>query len=371
MVWLLPMLVIGVMVIHNPWKRTVTQLYHEASSNWRAGKDLYRGPTGMNYLPHFAVVFKPFQLLPVPLGDLLWRLSAAALLAFGIWRWIKPSSGDLAPRTFLWASVLALPLCLGALRNGQSNAMFSALTLNAVGSLSRKQWWTSAGLIVLALAIKPLGLVLLLLAPVVYTPLRWRCALAIVGFAAFPFLFADPGYVLAQHQAFLANIKSCADVTQHRFADINGIFRTFGAPIPPAASKWLRVFAGMVTAGLWWLGARRLPEPSRALWLYVLATSYLMLFNPMNEFNSYVIFGPAAALWSACLMAKTDYRRLGWITAAMLLSMGLLPTLLRPFFGNFFALFWHPLMTAGFISLLTWHVLRSQEAVQTCLPEMP
>jgi len=77
LVWLIPMLIIGAMVIHNPWKRTVTHLYHEASANWWAGNDLYQGPTGMNYLPHFAIVFRPFQLLPVPVGDLLWRFSAA------------------------------------------------------------------------------------------------------------------------------------------------------------------------------------------------------------------------------------------------------------------------------------------------------
>src|SRR5207244_3147947 len=161
LIWLIPMLIISVMAIHNlshkPWNHTVTGLYHEASADWWAGKDLYHGPAGMNYLPAFAIVFKPFQALPVPVGDVLWRISAAVMA--------------------------------------------------------------------LALAVKPLGLVLLMLAPVVYAPLRWRLAVAMAGFVLFPFLFAPPGYVVEQHRSFSANIKACAEVTEHRFADINGILR--------------------------------------------------------------------------------------------------------------------------------------------------
>lgn len=371
LVWLIPMIIIGAMVIHNPWKRTVTHLYHAASANWWEGKDLYQGPAGMNYLPHFAIVFRPFQLLPVPVGDLLWRFSAAALLAFGIWRFVKLVSAGAAPRIFLWVSVVALPLCLAALRNGQSNAMFAGLTVNAVVCLYRKEWWGSVGLIILALAIKPLGLVLLLLAPVVYPPVRWRSAVAVAAFLVFPFLFARTDYVLAQHRSFIANIKSCAVVNQHRFADINGVFRTFGTAIPPTTSKFVRLIAGMLTAGLLWFGSRRVGEPLSALWLYALATAYLMLFNPMNEANSYVIFAPAAGLWFGYWIQQNGARKAGWAAAAMLISMGLLPTAVRPLFGNSFALFWHPVMTGGFVGLVTWYVLTQQKPVQVCLQEQP
>jgi hypothetical protein len=55
----------------------------------------------------------------------------------------------------------------------------------------------------------------------------------------------------------------------------------------------------------------------------------------------------------------------------MVISMGLLPAALRPLFGNTFALFWHPVMTAGFVCLVAWHVLSHREPVQVCLPEQP
>ena len=43
-----------------------------------------------------------------------------------------------------------------------------------------------------------------------------------------------------------------------------------------------------------------------------------------------------------------------WLCAAMVLTMGLLPELLRPLFGNRFALAWHPAMTLVFLAILAW-----------------
>jgi hypothetical protein len=145
-------------------------------------------------------------------------------------------------------------------------------------------------------------------------------------------------------------------VSEHRFADINGIFRTFGAALPPQASTLVRVVAGALTAGLWWWGAKRLSEPLTALWFYALAASYLMLFNPMNEANSYVILSPAFGVWGAWFLLGPEtqnHRRLGWGLVFIALTMGLLPNVLRPLLGNYFALFWHPFMTVLFILMLT------------------
>ena len=95
--WILPILVVAVMVAMNPQKRTVTPLYHEASANWWQGKALYVGPSGMNYLPHFALAFAPFQALPSPVGDVVWRMLSGGLLALGFWRLarqLNPAKAD-------------------------------------------------------------------------------------------------------------------------------------------------------------------------------------------------------------------------------------------------------------------------------------
>jgi hypothetical protein len=265
-------------------------------------------------------------------------------------------------RPFFWATLAAMPLCMTSLRNGNANALFGGVTLLAIVALLNRRWWLTLGLIALVIAIKPLGVVLLLLAPLFYGPLRWRLPVALVGLAVFPFLFASPGYVCSQYQAAWGNLQACAVVTEHRFADINGILRTFGTALEPSASKLVRVLAGGVTAVVWWWGARRLREPLPGLWLYALATAYLMLFNPMNEENSYSILAPALGAWAAFFLFSPEGRRvrgLGWAIVAMALSMGLLPNIVRPLFGNQFALFWHPFMTLVFLTLLGCFVWRS------------
>jgi hypothetical protein len=358
--WIVPMLVIFVLVAHNPQKRTVTLVYHDASANWWARQDLYSGLDGMHYLPHFAVLFSPFHGLSLPFGDILWRGVAALLLAGGIWRLAQQQFGEGAMRAFLLASVVALPLSLPALRNGQANALFAALLLQAAAATAGAKWGRATLWMILALAVKPLGIVLVLLAPVVYSQLRWRVAVGLIALALFPFLFAETDYALAQHRSLVENLQACATVTEHRFADINGIIRSFGGELPLGGSKAIRALAAGFTLGLWYFGARRLIEPTRSLWLLTLTAAYLMLFNPMNEANSYVIIAPAFGLWTAIFFGWRPEPRIGWLIAGIALSMGCLPNLLRPFFDNGFALFWHPVMTIVSMVLLASVVWRQK-----------
>lgn len=351
------MLVISVMVAIRPFHRTLFPVYAEASANWWALRDLYQEASGFFYLPHFAILFTPFARLPIPAGDLLWRLVTAALLAGGLWRLARQLFEEQAPQAFLWASLLAMPLCLATLRNGQANAIFAAFTVQAIACLPRQRWWLAALFMILALAVKPLGIVLVLLGPAVYRKLWLRLALLSFLLVVTPFLFGPTDYVIAQYQGILSKLQASAGVAEHRFSDINGILRTVGTELPAPIATLVRVAAGAATLGLWHRGARRLHEPLRALWLLTLTASYLMLFNPMTETNSYVILAPALGLWACQTLRAEQTRRLGWWLIFTCLSMGLLPEPLRPLFGSSFGLFWHPLLTAVFISLLSRRLL--------------
>jgi hypothetical protein len=359
--WIVPMLVIAALVIHNPLKHTVTMAsYHFSAENWWAGRNLYVGPAGMNYLPHFAVLYSPFHFLPLRLSEILWRFCAAAILAGGLWRLARELFGAEFERPFLWATIIAMPLSLAALRNGNANAIFGGVTLLAIVATLQKRWWLAMAWMVLATALKPLGVVLLLLASLYYAPVARRLPAAFLGLAIFPFFFGSPDYVLAQYREAWQNLRACAVVSEHRFADLNGLLQTLGAPLSPGALTVVSFLSGGVTALAWLWGARRLPPALRCLWLYALATAYLMLFNPMNEENSYVILAPALGAWGACFLFSDEPggRRLGWAIVCMALGMVLLPNLLRPLFGNDFALFWHPLMTLLFLAALIQFISR-------------
>jgi hypothetical protein len=362
LLWIVPMLVIAALVIHNPLHRTVTiGSYHKAAENWWARQSLYVGPAGMNYLPHFAILYSPFHFLPLTLSEILWRFCAAATIAAGLWRLARELFGPEAERRFLWATILAMPLSMNALRNGNDNAIFGGVTLLAVVAMLQKRWWLAVGWMALAVALKPLGVVLLLLASIYYMPVARRLPVAVLGLAIFPFFFGSPDYVSQQYGEAWQNLRSCSAVSEHRFADLNGILRTFGTPLSPGPSNLVRFLAGGVTAGVWLWGARRLNASLRCLWLYALTAAYLMVFNPMTEANSYVILAPALGIWGAWFLSSDEpgARQLGWGIGFMALSMGLLPNILHSLFGNYFALFWHPLMTIVFIALLIHFISRA------------
>ena len=365
-IWMVPLWVISCMVFVNPEYRSVTSVYRKAVEDWWAQQNLYAG-FSYHYLPQFVFLYAPFQLLPSPAGGLLWRSVSLCLLMGGLWRLLRQQFGNDAPRAFLWATLLVMPLSLGALRNGQANLLFAALTLQAVACLSLRQWSAAVVLMLLALVTKHLGLVLMGLAVLVYPPLRWRLVLGLLALAGLPFVFGSPAYVRSQYHEFFDHVPVCAAVIEHRFADLNGIIRTFGGELNGGVSTVMRALAGGVTLGVWWMGARRWTDPLRAIWLYALVTVYLMLFNPMTETNSYVIAAPAYGLWAVWALSGTETRRIGWFLAGMVLSMSLLPTVLRPLFGNGFALFWHPTMTmvfAGMLIYFRWWVIAPAEATR-------
>jgi len=190
------------------------------------------------------------------------------------------------------------------------------------------------------------------LALAAYPQIWWRLALGFPVFIGFPFLFGPPAYVSGQCMAALNNLRQCSYVSDHRFADLNGLLRTFGIPLAGKASLAVRALSGGILMCVCWLASRRESEPRRSLLWLSAATGFLMLFNPMTEANSYVILAPVLALM-AWWQFNSGAKRTGWLFTGMALSMGFLPNLLHGLFGNYFALAWYPAMTIGFLLIIT------------------
>jgi alpha-1,2-mannosyltransferase len=357
--WIVPLAAISIMVIARPGHRSVTPVYHQAVDQWWARQPLYEGATGFHYLPHFTAVFIPYHCAGNRVGDVLWRCTAGLGLAAGLWLFCGAITHRRPDRwrAFVLASLYALPLSLAALQNGQANAHFGVLLLLAAWCLHARKWAAAVVCLWLAAAIKPLGLAALGLAWAAYPQLWWRLALGLPVFLVFPFAFGPPGYVWSQCLAAWDNLRLCSVASEHRFADLNGLLRTFGIPLAGMASLAVRAGAGVSLMLFCYFGARRAAEPRRALLWLCAAVGFLMVFNPMTEANSYVILAPALGLMALWELTRGT-PSLGWLLGGMALTMGVLPNLLRPLFGNAFALAWHPAMTIGFLSVLVWQVWR-------------
>jgi hypothetical protein len=363
--WLLALAVVSVLVIRDPHQRSVTPVFHLAVERW-GNHALYSDPRGFHYLPQFALLFAPFHTLPVPIGDLLWRAASVAAVLFGVLGFARRSSA--AHSDFVAGLALALAVwpCLGAVRNGQTNLAFGGLLVIAAVLLSDERWTAAAAVLVLLVAVKPLGLVVVLLAPWGYPRLAAPLAAGLAALAALPFLFAPPAWVLAQYHDAAVHLTAWSATNETRFADLAALLRRAGVPISGGAATAVRAACGAATLGLWIVAARRRPEPKRALTLALLAAVYLLLFNPMTEKNTYAIAAPAlglAAAWSF----DAGKPEVGWLFAAALLSIGVFPEAFHRIDPDL-GLWWDPLAMSAVAAVLAFRILRAGEGKTSRVP---
>ncbi len=358
-VWLIALLVVCIMVFLAPSERSVTPVYHTAVENWLAGDSLFTDGH-LHYFPQFVFIFMPFHFMKVPYGDILWRILSVFLLVGGLWRMVtlvrQPMGENLF---FLYTTLVALGPSLGAIRNGQANVIFAAITIHAAVCLVRSQWWPASLLLLGAIVVKPIGLVMLFLSVLVYRAIIWWVALGIVIYIAIPFLFAGESYVFSQYRQSLEHLFAVSVTTEHRFADINGLLRTLGIGLAGSTSQIIRLGAGVLTALLWLIGSQQIRGLVRACFLLGMTTTYLMLFNPMTEGNSYVIVAPSIALYAASFFSIQKLRPLGWGLAFMSFSIYPLPEIVHRL-DEHFGLWWCPAMMLIFFALLVSTVFASR-----------
>jgi alpha-1,2-mannosyltransferase len=222
---------------------------------------------------------------------------------------------------FLLMSILAVPVALGAVMNGQSNLLLAGAMGHAAVDLLRHRNWATAGWLTVGLIAKPIAVVMaLLVAATDGTVVPWLLggitltALAPLAFDAWP-------TVAGSYDAWFRQLLLIAPSEEPRFEDLAGLLRVLGWHLDPGVWFVLRVAAGGVILAAWWIGSRRLGEPHRVLTLLGLSAGYLMLVNPRTETNSYVILAPAMAVLAARLRA-VESSRVGWMLAALALALG-------------------------------------------------
>jgi hypothetical protein len=348
--WAALALAIGIYVVTHPGQRTVTPTYRIAAGSWFAGRGLYNvggDIGGFVYFPHAALVYAPFTALPHDVGEILWRFCGLALVASGIHRLAGLIQPDQRNRTFLICSLLCLPATVSSARNGQMNLHLAGLMLHATVDLAARVWWRAALSLVLGLVLKPFAAVPLLLAAAVYPPTRVWIAAASAGAVIVPFLTQGPAYVIRQYGACLLRLAQAGVPHTDTWSDLRGLLLRFGA-LPNEWLVLMRLSAAIPTL-LLSFAARRHGEAWSAVYLFALAASYLMIFNPRTEANSYVLLAPAVA---AMTVRAASRRQTGavWTLVAFALALGC-----ENYGRTIFAmtdLWLKPLLTIGFAAYL-------------------
>lgn len=318
LIWIVYGLVFAAIVAVDPVKRTVTHEYRGAALGWWAGESIYgEGEGGYLYLPHAGILYTPYAVLPLRVGEPLWRLTGIALFGWSIWRLCGVFAGSRRKLWFLVATVAAIPPSLASARNGQANLAMAALMAFAAVDLGRALWMRGAGALLLTVVLKPLGLVPCLLAAGCYPRrLVLPFAAGFVLLAAASYIHFDPGYVTQQYAEFVAKMQVARAPLVHNYCDVQGLIRTLGFDPPKSLMTGVQAVAALLTFLVAWAAVRRYDAARGAFTCMMLAALYLLLFNPRTETNSYVLIAPFAGLLVAAAAVGT--RRPGcflWLAA--------------------------------------------------------
>jgi hypothetical protein len=344
--------------------RDVTHHYRSAAQHWFRGEPLYENTGhGFLYFPQAAILFAPFACLPPDAGEIVWRAVILAVFAAGVCRLARLAGRTAGLDFFPLTTMFCLPLAFSSERNGQATLIMAGLMMLAAVDLVDRRWWRAAVYLSLGLAIKPLCLVMVLLAAALYPATIWRMAICIGLLALMPFLTAEPSYVVSQYLNCSQMLQQAVDRGREaNWAQLFGMLQVAGIQVPAVWQSVLRLLAAGATLALLWTARRRLPSEWAGTYCYVLAVCFLMLFNPRTENNSYSALAPAIGILCCHdVLVRRKHVLAAWY---VVLSLGILCTYYvgQLLTGPEFTTWLSPLMGACFTVTAIVYLLRWTQA---------
>ena len=325
--WIGAFLVVLALVLWSPDTRTVLLAYRFGSENLLAGRPLYDLQSEMGYLyaPAFAALYVPLLKLGPHLGGLVWHVLGFAVLTFAAMRQVRKLGGQELTWLLSFGLFLALPIALGAIRNGQSTILLTGacwlLTLSALeGRRAETFFWAS-----LAIIAKPTAIIMLLLAGALRPRQIPVLVLAVLFVLALPYAFAPAGYLNDQYRDFAGMLTSMAvDKTTHFVAaDFTAPFATAGMPIAESGATVVRFVVGLLTLSIVLWFDRKLERGTAGLAIFLTAAFYMCVFNPRVEPNTYAMIAVPAGLAIALLWREERGGVLASVLSTALFLTGL------------------------------------------------
>lgn len=280
------------------------KVYRVAVENWWNGVGLYvEGIHGFLYLPPSVTLFMPFVWLGPGWDDQAWRWLQFLLYTTAAWRLARLLAPERAYGLVAFAAVLILPAAGSDMVRGNASMAMMALLIHAAVDLARGRWTVSAAAAALAFALKPLAIAWLLVAGVLYRPLRWRLPLLVAALFLLPYLTAPADYVTAQYIAAGHKLVVAGQPDSGRWNDIAALVSRAGLDWSTTTVLVLRAVAALAVLGLAWASMVETPE-RRAVLQLMLCVTYILVFNPRTEQGGYMTLALFTGLlagwaWSA------------------------------------------------------------------------
>ncbi len=316
-----------VMVVVDPTYRSVLHVYINAALDFCRQQNFYmpEASSGFVYLPSFAVAFVPLTIFGSLTADLVWRVLSILGAWYAVWRIARRLATTAAAFELMGLSLLfALPGAAASVRNGQSTTLLLAVTYLAFDAVYDRRFASAAIWATLAVVAKPPGIVVWLLIGGAWPKsIPWLMAFLLVAMLA-PFAFADASYVTMLYEQFVAmmQVASSRPGDYPEWADFMAIFRTIELPL----DLWTAYIIRGVAAVLAIASLHALKWKSDYLNGVVvpatLACSYMLLFNPRAEVNTYLLMALPYSLLAAYMLRETRQKYSGWAVAFACMALG-------------------------------------------------
>jgi hypothetical protein len=333
-VWATVLAGLAVEAYLRPSGHTVFDIYAAAGRAWSGRADLYERLPGASdvfrYSPLFAALIAPLTVLPDGVANAAWKVLNAGVFLLGLGAWCRRGlpAAPLGPGRTGLVFLLALPVAVGSLFNGQANLLVAGLVLLAATTAAEGRTWASAAALAAATLVKGYPVVLALLLVARHPrglAARYPAALA-VGLAA-PFLFGPPGYVTAQTTGWAEHMAASSTLAAAKVNTLKRLLAVAGAPLPPPAFLALAAVAAAGVLGITLRAANPRAGAATATAGFVL---WVLLFVPSTETQTYALAAPVAAAAFAGGFGRAPGRVGRAVLLASAYLMGLATTDITP-----------------------------------------
>jgi glycosyl transferase family 87 len=281
---------------------------------------------GFHYLPMMLIIGTPLSWVNIQLAGAIFGLLSVVFFSFGVVRiaqQIAPTRSAAAAGCILAISLMAAWI---ALRLLQMQMPMTAAMLCATAAGMRGHWRAFVSWLLVAVALKPLAIVMVLLAVVTIPKTRVPFIIGIAVLLLFPFAVQDWGYLASEYVNYvrqLLTITNADPAIWGNQAEFSTLLKTLGLELGSGTRLAIRLAAALATLWLAWRIALERNARATSFALLLLSTCYIGLFNPRQEGMSYLVVVPGLAALSLYLLGRNlgDWR--GWLWMALAVMMGI------------------------------------------------
>src|SRR5215470_7344834 len=272
------------------------------------------------------IIGTPLSWLDIQLAGAIFGLLSVVFFSFSVFRLaeqITPTYPSAAAGVILVISLIAAVI---ALRLLQMQMPMTAAMICATAAGMREDWRAFVVWLLLAVALKPLAIVMALLAIATIPRTRVPLIAGIAALLLLPFAVQSWSYLASEYVNYVRQLLHITDADPGVWgnqAEFSTLLKTLGLELGPHTRLAIRLGAALGTLWLAWRIALERNARATSFALLLLSACYIGLFNPRQEGMSFLVVVPGLAALGLWFLVRNlaDWR--GWLLLALTVMVGL------------------------------------------------